>query len=77
MTKYINKLTGSESDYDKVHDDFEYSLVWDGTTDPEEFLIDAYEDEFEDWQGIRVYDEPRSIKNKLSLINSFFECTER
>ena len=46
MTKYINKLTGAELDYDKVHEDFERSLTWDHETDPEEFLMEAYEFEY-------------------------------
>ena len=29
MTKYINKVTGAELDYDKVHEDFERSLLLD------------------------------------------------
>lgn len=49
MTMYINKLTGTELDYEQVHHDFECTLVWDGKTDPEDFLICSYEDYFEDW----------------------------
>ncbi len=67
MTKYINKLTGAELDYDRVHGEFEESLVWDGETDPEDFLIDSYEDYFEDWleeHGIEEIEVPDLVKPK-------------
>lgn len=67
MTKYINKLTGAELDYDKVHEDFERSLTWDHETDPEEFLMEAYEFEYEDWlvnQGIEEITVPDPVKPK-------------
>ena len=65
MTKYINKLTGAELDYDKVHEDFERSLTWDHETDPEEFLMEAYEFEFENWlvnQEIEEITVPDPVK---------------
>ena len=67
MTKYINKVTGTEMDYDKVHEDFECSLVWNGDCDPEEFLIEAYENEFEGWlldKGIEEIEVPDPVKPK-------------
>ena len=67
MTKYINKLTGAELDYDKVHEDFERSLTWNHETDPEEFLMEAYEFEYEDWlvnQGIEEITVPDPVKPK-------------
>ena len=67
MTKYINKLTGAELDYDKVHEDFERSLTWDHETDPEEFLMEAYEFEYEEWlvnQGIEEITVPDPVKPK-------------
>ena len=75
MTKYINKATGAELDYDKVHEDFECSLTWNGDCDPEEFLIYAYEDDFEDWlvshgiEEIELPDPPRPKKTAKRKAN--------
>ena len=49
MTKYLNKKTGVVLDFIQVEEVFESTLVWDGETDPEEFLMDSYVDYFEDW----------------------------
>ena len=67
MTKYINKLTGAELDYEQVHNDFEDTLIWDGKTDPEDFLICSYEDDFEDWllnHGIEEIEVPDPVRPK-------------
>ena len=67
MTKYINKLTGVEQDYDQVCEAFECSLTWNGDCDPEEFLIEAYEDYFEDWlsdHSIEAIEVPDPVKPK-------------
>ena len=67
MTKYINKVTSTEMDYDQVCNAFEQTLVWDGETDPEEFLMEAYEFEFENWllnQGIEEVEVPDPVKPK-------------
>lgn len=67
MTKYINKQTGANLDYDQICIDFENSLTWDGETNPEEFLMEAYEFEFEDWMlthGIESIEVPDSVKPK-------------
>ena len=73
MTKYINKLTGAELDYDKVHEYFERSLTWDHGTDLEEFLMEAYEFEYEDWLlslGIEKIEVPDPVKPKKKPIKS-------
>ena len=67
MTTYINKLTDAELDYEQVHGEFEESLIWDGETDPEDFLIEAYEDYFEDWLSdhkIEAIEVPDPVKHK-------------
>ena len=67
MTKYINKLNGAELDYDHIYESFVGSLEWDGKTDPEEFLMEAYEFEFESWllnNGIEEIEVPDPVKPK-------------
>lgn len=71
MTKYINKLTGVELDYDQICTNFENSLSWDGKTDPEEFLMEAYEFEFDNWllnQDIKAINIPDPVKPKKKTI---------
>ena len=67
MTKYINKLIGIEQNDDQVRTAFECSLTWNGDCDPEEFLIEAYEDYFEDWltdHSIEAVEVPDPVKPK-------------
>lgn len=73
MTKYINKLTGVEQNDDQVRTAFECSLTWNGDCDPEEFLIEAYEDDFEDWlrdHNIEAIEVPDPVKPKKKATKS-------
>ncbi len=42
---------------EQVYERFERTLVWDGKTDPEEFLMEAYAVGFEDWFAQQNYEE--------------------